>query len=374
MENDPETTNQQACFIVGPIGDRFAVRGSPERTAYEEALQMWEQVFEPVCANLALLPIRADKITETGEIPEQIFLYLRDAPVVIADVTRGNPNVMYELGLRHTRDLITVQIGEHGKLPFDVASIRTIQFKRTEGGLVEVRDELEEFLRVALDGRRTPVTATRVWGGPRTVGNEDISSAVEASNQPESELEVDEPGFIDVLAEGEDAIGGLADTLREATESVGVVGAAFTDAGAQVAESDEKKAGFAGRLLIAKQLASNLESPTAGLESAALDYESRVEKVDSMVRYLALRIGEERGDGEEANEFVTSVLGLVDAAEASEEGIRAMIGATHTTRRIARDLVPVSKRIESALNRFLGANATIAAWRDPLARALGSNG
>ncbi|WP_310526584.1 hypothetical protein, partial [Nocardioides sp.] len=63
---------------------------------------MWENVFEPACEMFGLTPVRADKISEAGDIPEQIFTYLRDADIVIADVTGGNANVMYELGLRHT--------------------------------------------------------------------------------------------------------------------------------------------------------------------------------------------------------------------------------------------------------------------------------
>ena len=39
---------------------------------------------------------------------------------MIADLTQANPNVMYELGLRHTQKKLTIQIGEAGRLPFDV--------------------------------------------------------------------------------------------------------------------------------------------------------------------------------------------------------------------------------------------------------------
>ena len=72
--------------------------------------------------------------------------------MVIADLSGGNPNVMYELGLRHTKAALTVQIGEVGLLPFDVRAIRTIEFRRSEGGLVEAREALMQQLREGLRG------------------------------------------------------------------------------------------------------------------------------------------------------------------------------------------------------------------------------
>lgn len=113
-------------FVIGPIGDKDAADGSPARKAYEEGIQIFEEVIAPACTAFGLDVSRADMISRTGEIPEQIFRQLRDCPVVIADLTSANPNVMYELGLRHTTGRVTIQIGEKGRLPFDVASIRTI--------------------------------------------------------------------------------------------------------------------------------------------------------------------------------------------------------------------------------------------------------
>src|SRR5207248_7031599 len=111
-----------------PIGNRHAAHGSPEREAYEEALRVMEEVIEPACARVRLTPVRADQLARAGEITEQIFRRLRDDDIVIADVTGANANVMYELGLRHTRAALTVQIGEFGRLPFDVNVMRTFQF------------------------------------------------------------------------------------------------------------------------------------------------------------------------------------------------------------------------------------------------------
>lgn len=143
MPEDLGLGSGKSCFIISPIGSRLAPVGSPGRTRYEESIRMWEEVFEPAAKTFGLSPVRADRISDTGEIPDQIFTYLRDADVVIADLSHANPNVMYELGLRHSLlGKVTIQVGEYETLPFDVTTIRTIQFLRTPAGLISARDEL----------------------------------------------------------------------------------------------------------------------------------------------------------------------------------------------------------------------------------------
>jgi hypothetical protein len=84
----------ESCFVISPIGDRQAPFGSDERQRYEEAIQIWDYVIEPACQASRIEPVRADRISEPGEITEQAFVRLRDDDLVIADVTGGNPNVM----------------------------------------------------------------------------------------------------------------------------------------------------------------------------------------------------------------------------------------------------------------------------------------
>lgn len=151
------------CFVIGPIGDPQAAPDSEPRRRYERALQVLKFVIEPACRAVGLPAIRADAISRPGELTDQIFRALRDAPVVIADVTDGNSNVMYELGLRHSRDAITLQVGEKGQLPFDVSTIRTIMFVRTPESLEAASKALEEMLRRALAQEFDHVLATRLW-------------------------------------------------------------------------------------------------------------------------------------------------------------------------------------------------------------------
>lgn len=329
---------------------------------------MWEKVFEPACEELGLKPIRSDKLAEPGEMTEQIFVYLRDSPVVIADVSGGNANVMYELGLRHTRALPTVQVGEYGSLPFDINTIRTLQFQRKEGSLIELYDDLVRSLRAALEGKGTPVTATRVWNETGAADSASVAAAVAASQRPDDDdIETDEPGVVDILAEGEQSVTDMRDVLERATAYVVEVGKITEEFKGRVEESDKKGGGFAGRLRLTRELAAELKEPAQSLEEEAADFVGEVGKMDAMVRYIIGGYREEEMDDAERESIRSflhdSIIPFIDAAEGSEPGIRGMLRGSMSLRKFARDLTPVSKTLERALNQMLRGIAMFSEWR-----------
>jgi hypothetical protein len=61
-------------------------------------------------------------------ITTQVIRHLIEAPLVVADLTGNNPNVYYELALRHAAAKPLIQLIEEGSaLPFDIAGMRTIE-------------------------------------------------------------------------------------------------------------------------------------------------------------------------------------------------------------------------------------------------------
>jgi hypothetical protein len=77
--------------------------------------------------------VRADSIDKPGIITRQIIEYIMRSRLVIADLSFHNPNVFYELALRHAVKLPIVQlIRISAKVPFDVNQMRTIQIDTTD--------------------------------------------------------------------------------------------------------------------------------------------------------------------------------------------------------------------------------------------------
>jgi len=130
------------CFIVGPIGED----GSEVRRRSD---QLRKHVIKPPVESLGYFAIRADEISEPGLITNQIIQHIVDDPLVVADLTDSNPNVFYELALRHAIRKPLVQLVRTGDtLPFDVAGMRTICVDLTDPDSIEkARSDIIEQVR-----------------------------------------------------------------------------------------------------------------------------------------------------------------------------------------------------------------------------------
>jgi len=70
---------------------------------------------------------RIDHLARPGILTEEILGELLRADLVVADLTSSNPNVMYELGVRHAWNKPIILMAPEGELlPFDVKVVSTI--------------------------------------------------------------------------------------------------------------------------------------------------------------------------------------------------------------------------------------------------------
>ena len=86
---------EKFCFIVCQIGRP----GSPER---RRADGFFQEVIGPLFRALGYRVERADHDKGPGMVTDKIVRALDEADIVLADLHAYNPNVMYEVGIRHT--------------------------------------------------------------------------------------------------------------------------------------------------------------------------------------------------------------------------------------------------------------------------------
>jgi hypothetical protein len=352
--SDATEAKDLTCFVIGPIGEKDADAGSAARKAYEEAIEVLEEVIEPACRGFGISVIRADRISTPGEIPEQIFRHLRDAHVVIADLTGANPNVMYELGLRHTSGKLTIQIGERDRLPFDVNVIRTILFKRSEGGLVEARRKLSAAIAAGLETGGNPVTATRVWFEQRATSNAE-NDGVGDSEQPE------ELGFLEQMAEMSEAMDSASATLESITTIFNEIGR-LAEAGASELTAINASGGPASaRVAVANRVATALDDPATKLAVLAGDYSNSVARMDPGITY-ALRTSQES----DADVFREKVRETVQTSEGSLAAVERLRNEALAAGEATRALRKVNRRIANSLNQILGTRVIFEKWKELL--------
>ena len=121
-----KTGLNKTCFVISPIGSADSI----ER---KHANLVLSALIEPALAELGLEVVRADGISKPGLITGQVIDHIAKAALVIADLSFANPNVYYELALRHAVRKPVVQLIRTGdKLPFDVGQYRTVEIDMTD--------------------------------------------------------------------------------------------------------------------------------------------------------------------------------------------------------------------------------------------------
>lgn len=349
------------CFVIGPIGSSFAPLESKARQTYEDALEVLEQVIIPACSTVNLTPIRADSISATGDITEQILRHLRDDDVVIADLTGANPNVMYELGLRHTVDKLTVQIGEFDSLPFDVQGLRTIQFSRSPHGLIQARNKLAQALSIGLADHGELLPATRLWLEVESRPNP--QAVMDLNNDAQAVNPADEPGMIDQMATVMDLLPRLTSTTQRIAQAITDIGQNAQGLGPEMEAANIRQASPKERFALIDKLAASLEAPADRLVTSVRDFEETLNQADSAIVGVISYWGRHPGQADDdVLAFFDSIEVLAENSREGITGMSSMLPGLSMMSQLSRTLRRPAGKIEQAVNGFVEAAAKLDRW------------
>lgn len=141
MSKTKENEQGKKCFIITPIGNENS-------DIYRKAKGVIESVIKPVLKENGFDDIKpAYEINVSGMINTQIINRIIEDDLVIANLTGNNPNVMYELCLRHVVAKPIIHICENGTiLPFDIKDNRTVFYENDMLGVEELKEKIISFL------------------------------------------------------------------------------------------------------------------------------------------------------------------------------------------------------------------------------------
>lgn len=131
--------------MVTPIGnDNSEIRRSADG--------LIASVIKPVCEQMNIDVFVAHEIDSSGSITGQVLEHVLEDDLVIANLTTLNPNVMYELAVRHSARKPVVTLAEIGtQLPFDISDERTLFFKNDMAGVEDLKNRLPGAINSSLD-------------------------------------------------------------------------------------------------------------------------------------------------------------------------------------------------------------------------------
>ena len=124
--------DSRLCFVAMPFAPGL-------RNVYDAV----EGVVRDYCS---LKCVRADKIARSDRITDDIRNNIKNARLVIAEITGSNPNVFYEVGMAHGRDRrVILMVQDEAKVPFDLREIRYLEYDPQD--LTSLRQRLTEYIR-----------------------------------------------------------------------------------------------------------------------------------------------------------------------------------------------------------------------------------
>ena len=152
-----ESPADKSCFFIAPIGE-------PGTVVRHDSDQVLRHIVRPAASRAGFDAIRADEISEPGIITSQVIERIVESPLVIADLSGHNPNVFYELAIRHViRKPYVQMIKKSEAIPFDVATARTVRYELDLNGVADAVDEIArqiDFLQTDPATLETPISIT----------------------------------------------------------------------------------------------------------------------------------------------------------------------------------------------------------------------
>src|SRR5256884_8404720 len=146
------------CFVDMPFGQKPDLKSG----VVVDFDQIYNKAIKPAIEECGLEALRGDEERTGGIIHGAMFARLLLAEFVVADLTLANPNVFYELGIRHAaKPFTTVPIFANvSALPFDVAPVRAVGYQLKKGKLTKIaaqklKSQLAKRLWDAISGATT---------------------------------------------------------------------------------------------------------------------------------------------------------------------------------------------------------------------------
>ena len=144
----------KTCYVSMPFG----IKPDPISGMPIDFDRVYHEAVKPAAEAAGLTCVRADELVG-ALIQKSLLTAVLGSEVMIADITTTNPNVMYELGIRHAaQSRITVLIkGGQQQIPFDIGYAKTVVYQLDNNGqltaqeALALRQTLTAALRAGLD-------------------------------------------------------------------------------------------------------------------------------------------------------------------------------------------------------------------------------
>ena len=184
---------------------------------------------------------------------------------------------------------------------------------------------------------------------------------------------VDEgPGFVEVLAESEEAMPLFSETIVAFGQALTEISTEISNASDDLNDAGQSSKPSAARLRAVHKLTKKLEVPVVEMERLASDYLDQLTRVDGGINVLVRSVPDLTDPDElrSAGELLQSLNDLADGAAEGLDSLDSFRETLAANYHLSSTLRPTLKRMSAAVSRLLPSREMFRRWRDELAVAL----
>lgn len=174
------------------------------------------------------------------------------------------------------------------------------------------------------------------------------------------------PGTLDLLADMEAAYPKWEETLGEIGADIVLVGEIIQRGSADIDKAESLGRGFAGRLVVTRRVAEELNEPAERIRSLGRQFVSQMHQVDEGTRLLIKMSAEETTEDADARaqvcEYFAAMRTLAATTEESLDSVQSMVDGASGLEGMSRDLRPPLKRLREGLTLTLEAREVARDW------------
>ena len=142
------------CFVIMPFGKKKEKR--PDGTEIEiDFNYVYHELIKVAVESLGIECDRCDEIIDTGSIHAKMFHGIFEADVAVVDVSFLNPNVYYELGVRHALNkhtTLVIRKNSNQPPPFNINGLNILGYDiDNDENLNASRKMISEYVKNGLE-------------------------------------------------------------------------------------------------------------------------------------------------------------------------------------------------------------------------------
>lgn len=139
------------CYISAPFGKK----SDPSSGLFIDFDDIYQTGIRPAVEAAGLTAVRGDALQAGALIQKDVISAVLGSDIMIADLTTANPNVLYEVGVRHAarRGSTILVLASTGRFPFDIGYFKVLVYELGPDGVLDsgAAERLAEALRRELE-------------------------------------------------------------------------------------------------------------------------------------------------------------------------------------------------------------------------------